>query len=449
MTEDPKAEASLLCCCLIDGVESLSKCLTAGMVPEWLAVDAHRILFNRMTLMLAAGKSLDVAVVAQELNAGNELNAVGGYQFLSTLSSEVSTTLGFADYLERIRCLFVIRSVGKEAARLLEACKQYQNQAVAEIVDGPLARILSLSTASNAKDESRWPQVVIEALKAAETLIKAKRLPPETIVSWPWPTMDHYFEPMQRGQLVVVGARPSVGKSSLARQCIVSAARNGHSVYLDTLEVKPMQVALQMAASLSNIGVRDLARVHALDQAMFKQALQDLDRFGITPSSRDRSLARIVARLKALKAADKIDFAVIDHGGLLDDVALVTKEEKIPSIGRLTKTLKLLAGELNIVVMLLWQLNRLSANDGNREPKVSDLRDCGSLEEDADKVILIHRPTEDEITGEKQPETASREDCPRFYQKISQAKGRDDGTSSMGFYFTRRTTTFAPVEKPK
>jgi len=209
-----------------------------------------------------------------------------------------------------------------------------------------------------------------------------------------------------------------------------------------------MQVALQIAATLSGTGVRELAHAHASDQANFKEKLAALSAAGITPSSRDRSLARVVARIKALKAAGKVDLVVIDHGGMLDEVALASnKDEKMQGIGRLTKTLKTLATDLDIVVLLLWQLNRLSANEGNREPRVADLRDSGSLEEDADKVILIHRPSENPLTRQPQPEASDKADIPLFFQNIIQAKGRDDGTSIMSFYFRRRTATFEPIAK--
>lgn len=418
------------------------------MMPDWFWTASHRIIFQRMVAMLGAGKSLDVGVLAQELTANRELESIGGLQFLSELSSAVPTTAGLKDYLHRVRDLFVVRSVLKEGLNLVDGCKSYRGEGLSELLDGPVGRILSLTAASDAKDEPRWPLIVSEALKAAETIIKARELPPETIVRWPWKEMDYLFEPMQRGQLVVLGARPSVGKSSLARQIISHAANNGVKVYLDTLEVRPLQVALQIAAEVSGVGLRDLARAHPGDQNLFKQKLSDLEKAGIVPSSRDRSLARVVARLKALHASGKVDLAVIDHGGLLEDVALAgSKDEKMQGIGRITKTLKLLAGELNIVIILVWQLNRLSANEQNREPRMSDLRDSGSLEEDADKVILIHRPSEDPKSGKAQPEASDKDEIPSFFQNVIQAKGRDDGTSLMSFRFVRRITKFVPISE--
>jgi replicative DNA helicase len=109
----------------------------------------------------------------------------------------------------------------------------------------------------------------------------------------------------------------------------------------------------------------------------------------------------------------------------------------------LTKTLKQLAGELDIPVVLLWQLNRNSVQAGNREPNLTDLKDSGSLEEDADKVLLIHRPDTDPLKcNAKQAETMTVSELPAYYQNIIQAKGRDDGTALLSFYLHRQTATF-------
>jgi replicative DNA helicase len=448
MTEDLDSEMKVLSCCLMDGAESLGRCLGAGMNPEWFSETKHMIVFGRLTEMLASGKAIEVSILAQELSGARQLEAVGGFQFLSQLSNAAPTSAGFREYLARVHNLFIVRRVMAESMRLTEACRKFSTQTLPELLDGPVARILAMTSDSDMKDEPRWTQVVTEAQSAAEALIRSKELPPQNVVNWPWAEMDRLFEPMQRGQLIILGARPSVGKSSISRQVVTAAALAGKKVYLDTLEVRPMQVALQIAATLSGTGVRELARAHPTEQANFKEKLATLSAAGITPSSRDRSLARVVARIKALKAAGKIDLAVIDHGGMLDDVALAAnKDEKMQGIGRLTKTLKTLAVDLDIVVLLLWQLNRLSANEGNREPRAADLRDSGSLEEDADKVLLIHRPTENPLTRQGQPEASDKEDVPLFFQNVIQAKGRDDGTSIMSFYFRRRTATFEPIVK--
>ena len=200
-----------------------------------------------------------------------------------------------------------------------------------------------------------------------------------------------------------------------------------------------------MAATLSRFGVRDLASVHAADQQEFRAALHGLKSAGITMSRKDRQLAQIVARCKALHAQGKLDLIVIDHGGLLSDI--FAARDKVSEVGRVTKTLKHLATELNCVVLLLWQLNRSSVKEANREPVLSDLKDSGSLEEDADKVIFIHSPSEDPLTQRSQSDVSTVTEQPRFFQNVIQAKGRDEGTSLMSFYFDRATASFIPAQK--
>ena len=138
----------------------------------------------------------------------------------------------------------------------------------------------------------------------------------------------------------------------------------------------------------------------------------------------------------------------VDHGGLVKEIYEAKgSSEKVNACGMVTKTLKRIARELDILVVMLWQLNRESAKDGNREPNVTDLKDSGSVEEDADKVILIHRPNEDAITGQQQRDTDFEADRPRFFTNVIQAKGRDDGTAAQSFYFTRATASFNPATR--
>jgi replicative DNA helicase len=251
---------------------------------------------------------------------------------------------------------------------------------------------------------------------------------------------------MEKGQLVIIAARASIGKSSLARPILAHAAKQGQKAYYVTLEVNPEKIPLQIAASMAGIGLRQAPKAHPADQKQLFAALKSLKGYGITMSRKDRSISRIEARARALHARGELDILFIDHGGYLKEVSEVTDGNKRDAVGMVTKRLKTMATELNIVVVLLWQLNRNSIQAGNREPNSTDLKDSGSLEEDADKVILIHRPDKDGITGMDQPLTSDASECPRFFQNLIQAKGRDDGTSLLSFYFHRQTATFHPAE---
>jgi replicative DNA helicase len=439
------AEEYLLGCILIGGAEDLSAVVNREL-KEWMFyLPKNQKIFARLLSMLADSKTIDLAVLAQEMITHKELEDVGGYAYLTQVSGRIPTSAQVTYFADKIRELYLLRETIKEASRLVESCYAYDGDGVSATLDGPVSRLLALSAGTQVKPEPEWAQVVDEAEKVLNSIIENKGLPKELIIEFPWKCMNEAFTPMQRGQLIIIAARPSVGKSSLARPIALHAAKAGHKIYFVTLEVNAPQVALQMAAVVAKVGIRQVATAHDRDKADLRAGLKGLRNYGITISRRDNTIARILGRARALHARGQLDLLVLDHGLLVQDIANCPKDDRASMIGTLTKALKHLAGELNIPCVLLWQLNRASVREGNREPNLTDLKDSGSLEEDADKVIFIHRPSRDGFTEFEQKENATPDECPSFYQNIIQAKGRDDGTNILSFYFHRATTTFTPA----
>jgi len=448
LPNDRDAEEYLLACIFLDGNETVSKCIEARLTPLAFYHHETRAIFAKAIDLFTDGMAIDMQVVTAELRKSNQLDAVGGYGYFAMLSSKIPTTAQFGYFIERIAELYLLREMIRTATATIESCYAYTEGGVAETVAPYLAKMQTLAAGSNDAQEKDWDGVVEDSERELKSLIENKGPDQSRIINFPWPRMDELFAPMQRSQLVIIAARPSVGKSSLARPLLAAAASQGHHAYFVTLEVKPMKVPLQIAASLAGTGLRQVPYAPKDLQRNVIAALSSLKGMGITISSKDRSLSRITARARALKAKGTLDIMFIDHGGCVEDVYAAPSDGKLQAIERTTKVLKSLAVELDIVVVLLWQLNRESAKQANREPTMTDLKACGSLEEDADKILLIHRPDKDPIRNSDQPESASVADMPTYYQNVIQAKGRDDGTSLMSFYFDRQTASFKTIDKP-
>lgn len=442
-----EAEEYLLSCCFLDGSSVIAKCIESKITPMDFYSPANQVIFSIILDLFTAGKEIDLSIIAQELAKQKRLDEIGGYALLTQISGRIPTTAQSAYFIARVRELFLLRELIKTATQAVENCYAYDGGGVAECVSGQITKMLTLANGSTDAQEKDWDGVVDESTAELKSLIENKGPDESRIIHFPWARMDELFAPMQRGQLVIIAARPSVGKSSLSRPLLAHAAKAGNRAYFVTLEVNPSRVPLQIAASMAGTGLRQVPTAHASDQRDVLQALSSLKGMGVTISKKDRSLSRITARARALKSKGLIDIMFVDHGGCLEDVFNCSENGKLIAIERVTKTLKALAVELDIVVVLLWQLNRESAKNANREPTMTDLKACGSLEEDADKILLIHRPDEDAITRQPQNLTSDVADCPQFFQNIIQAKGRDDGTSLMSFYFKRSTATFIPASR--
>jgi len=441
-----EAEEYLLACCFLDGADVMSKCVEGRITADVFYAPANRVIFEVCLGLYARGEAFDLSIIAAELNTSRQLDMIGGYGYLTQISTRIPTTAQSGYFIEKVRELYLLRELIKTCTGAVERCYGYDGGGVAELMHEDINRMLKLSAGATDDKEKNWDAVIDEAETELRSLIETKGAPEDRVIHFPWPRMDELFAPMQRGQLVIIAARPSVGKSSLARPILAHAVKSGRAAYYVTLEVNPRRVPLQIASSMSGIGLREVANARPADQREMMDALRGLKGMGVTISSKDRTLARIAARARALKAKGAIDILFVDHGGYVEEVAKAGAGEKTAACGLLTKTLKGLADELDIVVVLLWQLNRNSVQQGNREPNLTDLKDCGSLEEDADKVLLIHRPDSDPLNGDsKQAESMTVHELPRYYQNVIQAKGRDDGTSLLSFYFRRTTATFIPA----
>jgi replicative DNA helicase len=447
----PDDERRLLSCVFVDGSESFSKAVNAGVTAETFYEARNRVLWLAMSSIAASGGMITPDIVASTIQARDQLAAIGGWDHLMNVSRAEATTAHAETFIRRLRNLEVLRGVIHEGTMMVEACYALKDEDPASVLDPALSRLLTVSAGMGIAQDKSWNDVVAQSAVMLEEIIRDGGVPEHMAIHWPWRRMDYLFAPMQRGQLVLLGARPSIGKSSLARPIALTAALQGKGVYFVTLEVNPERVPLQIASMLSKIGLREANRAHPKDQDDLRNALKALKGLGITISRRDTSLARIAGRARALKAQGKLDLLVIDHGLLLDDVVPGSskgKDDSTASITRVTASLKKLAGELNCVVLLLWQLNRGSERDDNREPGMIDLRGCGSLEQDADKILFIHRPSENPLTALPQTSSMTVEQCPSYFQNVIQAKGRDDGTSLMSFMFHRQTARFTEITDP-
>jgi len=439
------AEEALLACVLIDGAGVLARCFSAHITPASFYDAKHGIVFECCMNLLAAGRPVDIVTVAEELRTARKLDQVGGYAFLTQVSGRIPTTAQASYFVEKVAEQAQLRDVIRLATGLVEECFGYTGDGVAAHLSATTAKLLSALSGEHTGRDRKWPAVVAEVEERALVLITKKVEPAGATISFGWPILDRVFKPMRRKEVVVVAARPSVGKSSLMRPIVAKAAFEGCNALVESLEVPPDDIAIQMAASMSRVNWGQLPSAHDAEQKDFLDALRSLSVPNLHVFDCDRTLAAITARAKAIHSTKPLDVVAIDYLGLVADCDPSRGETKAQAVGRVMKALKRLAGELNCVVLILAQLNRQSVTQGNREPILSDLRDSGDIEQDADRVIFIHRPDEDRITRAEQSDTDSLADRPRFFQLLIQAKGRNVGTGLVEFYFDRATTRFTPA----
>lgn len=441
-----EAEAYLLACCLIEGSDALANAVSAGITPDAFYDPKHAVIFAALCRLMHAGRPLAVHVLAEELKTSRELEQVGGYPFLLQITEQISTTAQAAYFIEKVVEHATLRSMIRAATHTVESCYAWSGGDVHELVEHGAARLMS-SAPSQGKVPS-WH----DAIASVQTAIDQMNDPVAQQageVSFGFSDLDRVFQPMRGGQLVILAARPSVGKSSLARMIAYHNAKKwGRHVIFASLEVMAPSLAINLAQMITGLPYRTLRKAHTKDVQFFRSTVGSLAMPTLhVLAATEVRLATIRARAKLMRAkGTPARLIVVDYLTQLPDAEPQRGENRATSVGRCSRALKKLAIEEDCPVLALAQLNRDSAKDG-REPALHDLRESGDIEQDADKVIFLHRPAEHPITKADQPENSLPHDVPTFVVNVIQAKGRDDGTAIVTLNFRRAVTRFEQIAK--
>jgi len=439
MPHSIEAEEYLISCCLLDGADVVGKCLLAKIKPASFYDPKHGIIYSTILELYVANKAIEISSVAEELKLGRQLDAVGGYAFLAQVSSRIPTTAQATFFIEKVIEQATLRSIIASATGVVEDCYGYSG-GLEEFVAGIDQRMQRAMSDHLPEPVKTWPMAILEAEVQANAMIGGAD---GGVMTFGLNDLDTILAKGRRGELIIVAARPGVGKSSLARHIVRKNAIAGLVVQMNSLEVPSRDIALQMASSESGVSLRELPRCHERDRATFFTALHALKIPGLHVFDDDYSVGKIIARARALRP----DVLVIDYLGLIHDCNPGKGETKAQAVGNVTKALKRLAIDMDIVIVLLAQLNRQSMTDGNREPRLDDLRDSGDIEQDADRVIFLHLPAANAATGQSQNPNSSPLDEPSFYVNAIQAKGRNVGTGSCGLLFKRSIATFIQIDR--
>ncbi len=390
-----EAEEYLLSCCLLDGADVISRCLEARIRPESFYVPAHGIMFERLLDLYNRQQPIDVSVLAEELKTGKQLDVVGGYAFLTQVSSRIPTTAQAGYYIDKVREQSLLREIIRSATGAVEECYNFTG-GIDEFVDQVETRIFSVT--QNRVSESAKPmrEPTREAMNViTRMLMKKGEL---TGVASGYKDLDALTWGFQRQEMIILAARPSMGKTSFALNIAENAAmpKRGEPVatLIFSLEMSAAQLALRMLCSHARVNMK-LLRDGLLSKNGDEQnrLVATADEFSKSPIFIDDSSALSIMQLRAkarrIHQRHKLGFIIVDYLQLLSPTdGKMPREQQVAEASR---GLKSLAKELDVPVLVLSQLNRSSEKE-NRTPKLADLRESGSIEQDADVVLMLARP---------------------------------------------------------
>lgn len=371
--------------------------------PECFYNDAHQKIYKAIISLSNKYEAIDILTVTEELRKSNELEEIGGAYFITQLTSKVASAANLEFHARIITQKFIQRE-------LIRVSSDIQNKAfdpgidVDDLLDFSERELFNVAYGNIKKETAKVDVLIKEAIKSIEEA--SKRENKLSGVPSGFTSLDRITSGWQPSDLVIVAARPSMGKTSF----VLSMARNmavehKKPIALFSLEMSSLQLVNRLIVSETELG-SDKIRNGTLEDYEWEQLDYKLTNLVDSPLYIDDtpaiSIFELRAKCRRLKMRYDIEMVIIDYLQLMTaggDLRGQSREQEVSTISR---SLKAIAKELDVPIIALSQLNRsVELRSGDKRPQLSDLRESGAIEQDADLVLFIHRPeryglTEDE-----------------------------------------------------
>ncbi|HAN24663.1 MULTISPECIES: replicative DNA helicase [Microbacterium] len=385
---DALAEQSTL------GGMMLSKDAVADVIETLRGVDfyvpKHELIFDAIHSLYAHGEPTDVVAVTDELIKSGDLQRAGGADYLHSLTSIVPTAANAGYYAGIVSERALLRRLVEAGTRIVQMGYSGQGEAV-DLVNSAQAEIYSVTGAQEAEDYV----ALTFAVDAAVEEIEAARGRDGQMTGIPtgFQSLDELTNGLHGGQMIVVAARPAMGKSTLALDFARAAAiKHDMPTIFFSLEMGRSEIAMRLLSAEGSVPLQNM-RKGTLDSRDWTTIAATRGRINDAPlyidDSPNMTLVEIRAKCRRLKQRAGLKMVIIDYLQLMTSGKRV--ESRQQEVSEFSRALKLLAKELQVPVIALSQLNRGSEQRQDKRPQVSDLRESGSIEQDADMVILLHR----------------------------------------------------------
>ncbi|HQT82702.1 MAG TPA: replicative DNA helicase [Candidatus Paceibacterota bacterium] len=430
-----ESERALLGALLLkpDAIHDVSDLITA----DSFYAEKHRLIFGAMSELAQRGEPIDQLSLSERLQSQGSLERAGGRSYLAELAGSAPAPGNFSHYAELVSRKYLMRSLIDAAYGITESAYNEARETM-EVLDEAEKSIYAIGNASAAhkftaigdKIHAAWER--IEALSHKEDGIRG--------VPSGFPALDNLLSGFHPSDLVILAARPSVGKTSLALDIARNAAvHHNVPVGIFSLEMSSEQIIDRMLSAQSLVNSWDIrtGRFQENDSRLdsIRDALEVLSKAPIyiddKPGNNILSMRAVARRLKRERG---IGLIIVDYLQLMAPTTTKASDSMVQQITEISRSLKGLARELEVPVIALSQLSRAVEQRGGK-PRLSDLRDSGSIEQDADVVMFIHR---DDKTNKESTRPGIAE--------ILIEKHRNGPTGMIELSFNEKRTSFQPVD---
>ena len=421
-----EAELALIGACMMSSDVAYSVC--ERVTPLDFDDQKLRKVFAAIKTLVASNTAIDIVTVSEALAKAGHLDDVGGNSAVVDISHSTISTYNYEAYIDIVLDNAVRRDVHQAAARIAEVSK------VAKSADEALSEaervVMAIGRERMRGKFSGMDDVMRETM---ERLASMQAGGASGVISG-IAGIDSIVGGWQKGDLVIIAARPSVGKTALATTMAANAAfRHDKSVAIFSLEMSREQIGSRMLSSVSGVGLHEI-RHGLLDLPEMTEVIAASERIKkskiFVEDAPVSSPSDMKAKCRRLQKEQGLDLVIVDYLQLMSPDRGTKDSNRVYDVAEISRGLKALARELEVPVIALSQLSRSSEYRENNEPKLSDLRDSGAIEQDADVVLMLWRTTDVSLDVEVE----------NVHCKI--AKHRNGPTGRTELMFNRTTATF-------
>ncbi len=434
-----EAEVSVLGGMLIDG-DAVSR--VVDLVDESMFYrEGHRRLFGTMARLYERGTALDVVTVSEALKSADDLDAVGGLEYLASLLEAVPTSANIEYHGRIVRDMAVLRRLIDAAHAIVRDVHERGDRQVEEVLDRAEQRVFRVSESRGRESfvwikEVLWPAFErIEELQEADGAVGG--------LATGFPELDRMTNGLHPGDLTIVAGRPAMGKTSWVMNVAQTVAiEEKVPVAIFSLEMSKEQLVTRFLCSEGRVDAQRLRRGR-LQSDEFERLARAASNLNTAPIWIDDSATANVLEMKAksrrLRSDANVGLVIVDYVQLMS--ASIRTDSRVQEVSEISRGLKALARELDVPVIALSQLSRANEMRTDKRPQLSDLRDSGSIEQDADLVMFLYRP--EYYSGPVDKDGRSLEGK----AELIVSKQRNGPTGKVELFFHKAYTRFDPVAR--
>jgi replicative DNA helicase len=430
-----EAERSILGAILLDNFSYNQA--AEHLKPEDFSLDSHRRIYSRMVDLAESSRPIDMITLVEELDRRKELEAIGDVGYVSGLVDGVPDRPSIEHYIKIVRDKALMRGL-IHAANAAIARAAEQSDPAGEVLNDAEAAIFQLSEKRIGRGFMGVQEIVKESFGSVDALLqRGQRI---TGLATHYPDLDEMTSGLQRSDLIIIAARPSMGKTAFAMNIAENASIEDQKVVgMFSLEMSREALLLRLLCSKARVDSHKM-RTGSLWRDDMDKVVQAMEQLAHAPIFIDDtpgiSLSEMRAKARRLQQSQgKLDLLIVDYLQLMSGGGR-RYENRTQEVSAISRGLKGLAKELKVPVVALSQLSRApESRGGDHRPQLADLRESGSIEQDADVVAFIFR---EEVYKPEEPELEG-------HAELIIAKQRNGPTGKVKLAFVKRSTRFESI----